>query len=117
MRATMFDPRPEMRMATRLRVIERLRSRTGGCGPAYGGIAARAMPAGHGVRRLARRLRRSISITGLVSRFRSSQSLSPLGSELRNRGTLEIYDSSAALNPKFATGLAVIVVRTSGSRH
>jgi hypothetical protein len=32
-------------------------------------------------------------------------------------GHWQLYDSSAALNPKFAIGLAAIVVRTSGSRH
>src|ERR1043166_6009156 len=32
-------------------------------------------------------------------------------------GHWQIYDSSAALNPKFAIGLAAIVVRTSSSRH
>jgi hypothetical protein len=32
-------------------------------------------------------------------------------------GHQQLYDSSAALNPKFATGLAAVLVRTSGSRH
>src|SRR5262249_31763292 len=32
-------------------------------------------------------------------------------------GHQQLYDSSAALNPKFATRLAAIVMRTSGSRH
>ena len=55
---------------------------------------------------------------GLVSRFRSSpefaaRSVANFGIE----GHEQIYNSSAALNPKFATGLAAIVVRTSGSRH
>src|ERR1700736_2257639 len=53
-----------------------------------------------------------------VSRFRSSpefavRSVANFGIE----GHQQLYDSSAALNPKFAIGLAAIVVRTSGSRH
>ena len=34
-----------------------------------------------------------------------------------SKDTSNFINSSAALNPKFATGLAAIVVRTSGSRH
>src|SRR5262249_8957457 len=34
-----------------------------------------------------------------------------------SKDTWQIYNSSAASNPKFATGLAAIEVRTSGSRH
>src|ERR1051325_9575207 len=54
----------------------------------------------------------------LVSRFRSSpefaaRSVANFGIE----GHWQRYDSSAALNPKFAIGLAASVVRTSGSRH
>src|ERR1700732_2503195 len=53
-----------------------------------------------------------------VSRFRSSpefavRSVANFGIE----GHQQLYDSGAALNPKFAIGLAAIVVRTSGSRH
>jgi hypothetical protein len=54
----------------------------------------------------------------LVSRFRSllnfaARSDANFGIE----GHQQIYHASAALNPKFAIGLAAIVVRTSGSRH
>src|ERR1043166_9882188 len=48
MSAAMLEPRPEMRMATRLRGMRQLTSRfAGGCRPtsAYGGIPAGAMPA------------------------------------------------------------------------
>jgi hypothetical protein len=53
-----------------------------------------------------------------VSRFRSSPELAARSeANFGIEGHWQIYESSAALNPKFALGLAVIVVRTSGSRH
>ena len=54
----------------------------------------------------------------LASRFRSSPNLAarPMRTS-ESKDTSQLYDSSAALNPKFATGLAAIAVRTSGSRH
>jgi len=53
-----------------------------------------------------------------VPRFRSShhfvaRSFANFGIE----GHQQTYDSSAALNPKFANGLAARMMRTSGSRH
>src|ERR1051325_10712492 len=55
---------------------------------------------------------------GLVSRFRSSPGYAALAvANFAIEGHQQLYDSSAASNPKFATGLAAIVVRTSGSRH
>src|ERR1700730_8539914 len=56
--------------------------------------------------------------TQLVSRFRSSPNLAarPMRTS-ESKDTSKPYDSSAALNPKFATGLAAIAMRTSGSRH
>src|SRR5262245_24957977 len=54
----------------------------------------------------------------LASRFRSSQTFAaPSDANFGIKGTLALYDSSAALNPKFATALAARCVRTSGSRH
>jgi len=44
----------------------------------------------------------------------------PCGSSDANfgiEGHWQIYDSSAALNPKFATERPALFVRTSGSRH
>jgi hypothetical protein len=57
-----------------------------------------------------------------VSRLRSSHTLAAR-SHARSHanfgieGHWQLYDSSAALNPKFATGLAAVVMRTSGSRQ
>jgi hypothetical protein len=53
-----------------------------------------------------------------VSRFRSSPDLAArFDANFGIDGHEKIYNASAALNPKFATGLAAIMVRTSGSRH
>jgi putative SOS response-associated peptidase YedK len=54
----------------------------------------------------------------VVSRFRSSPELAARSdANFGIVGHYQTYDSSAALNPKFASGLAASVVRTSGSRH
>ena len=59
-----------------------------------------------------------LSPSSLVSRFRSSPEFAARSeASFGIEGHWQIYDSSAALNPKFAIGLAAIVVRTSGSRH
>jgi membrane protease YdiL (CAAX protease family) len=54
----------------------------------------------------------------LVSRFRSSHTFAATSdANFGIKGTLELDDSSAPLNPKFATALAARCVRTSGSGH
>jgi hypothetical protein len=54
----------------------------------------------------------------IVSRFRSSPEFAARSeANFGIEGHQRRYDSSAALNPKFAIGLAAIAVRTSGSRH
>src|ERR1051325_8393103 len=55
---------------------------------------------------------------GLVSRFRGAPYFAArFEANFGIEGHEQLYDSSAALKPKFAIGLAAIVVRTSGSRH
>src|ERR1043166_154065 len=83
MSAAMLEPRPEMRMATRLRGMRQLTSRfDGGSRPtsAYGGIPAGAMH--KVVRRLAMGLRRSISLNALPGARLSIPNLLTLASIL-----------------------------------